>query len=201
MHASTAKPRRARIYTLTSMAFGCALLMLSAFLTISIPPMVPVTLQTFAVFLVTLWLGWKNGFLTVLAYIVCGALGLPVFAGGNGGFGVLVGSTGGYIFGFLLIPLVSGALLHLLPCRMLSKYAALTAGLAACYLFGTIWFTHLYSAANGKIGFLSSLLMCVVPYILPDLAKMTVAILLWQRVAPQVEKLTEKHNQTRRIGQ
>lgn len=188
MHHSTVKPRRVDVYTLTSMAFGCALLMLSAYLTIAIPPMVPVTLQTFAVFLVTLWLGWKNGFLTVLAYIACGALGLPVFAGGSGGFGVLLGTTGGYIFGFLLIPLVSGVLLRFLPRRWFSYYAALTAGLVTCYLFGTIWFTYLYSAANGKIGFITSLLMCVMPYIVPDLAKMTAAIFLWRRVGPHIAK-------------
>ena len=71
------KSRRVNAYTLTAMAFGCALLMLCSYLTISIPPMAPVTLQTFAVFLITLWLGWREGFLTVLCYIACGALGLP----------------------------------------------------------------------------------------------------------------------------
>ena len=187
------KSRRVNAYTLTAMAFGCALLMLCSYLTISIPPMVPVTLQTFAVFLITLWLGWREGFLTVLCYIACGALGLPVFAGGNGGFGVLFGSTGGYIFGFLLIPLVSGVLLRVLPDRICTKYAALSAGLFTCYLFGTIWFTYLYSRANGNIGFFTAAMMCVVPYILLDYAKMTLAIFLWQRLEKQIRKYKEKH--------
>lgn len=185
---------RVSAYTLTTMAFGCALLMLCSYLTISIPPMVPVTLQTFAVFLITLWLGWQKGFLTVLCYIVCGAFGLPVFAGGNSGFGVLIGSTGGYIFGFLLIPLVSGVLLQVLPNRIYTKYAALSAGLFLCYLFGTIWFTYLYSRANGEIGFLTSAMMCVVPYILPDYAKMTLAIFLWRRLEKQLRQYKEKHS-------
>lgn len=186
---SQEKTRRRSVYDLTSMAFGCALLMLCSYLTISIPPLVPVTLQTFAVFFITLWLGWRKGFLTVLVYIVCGALGLPVFAGGKAGFGVLLGSTGGYIFGFLLIPLLSGVLLRILPDRIIWKFAALSAGLATCYLFGTIWFTYLYSSANGKVGFITAFLMCVAPYILPDLAKMSIAVLLWQRVCPQIRKI------------
>ncbi len=185
--------RRVNAYTLTAMAFGCALLMLCSYLTITIPTLVPVTLQTFAVFFITLWLGWREGFLTVLCYIVCGALGLPIFAGGNSGFGVLLGSTGGYIFGFLLIPIVSGMLLKVLPDRIFTKYAALSAGLFACYLFGTIWFTYLYSRANGKIGFLTSAMLCVVPYILPDYAKMTLAIFLWRRLEKQLRKYQEKH--------
>lgn len=60
---------------------------------ISIPTTVPFTLQTFAIFLAVGVLGGKRGSLSVLIYILLGAVGIPVFAGFSGGFGTLLGST------------------------------------------------------------------------------------------------------------
>ena len=62
---------------------------------ISVPAPVPFTLQTFAIFLCSAVLGARRGLIAVLLYVLLGALGLPVFAGMQGGFGVLVGATGG----------------------------------------------------------------------------------------------------------
>ena len=77
---------------------------------ISIPMAVPFTLQTFGVFIAVGILGGKNGTLAVLIYIILGAIGVPVFAGFQGGIGVLAGSTGGYIVGFLFSALVMWAM-------------------------------------------------------------------------------------------
>lgn len=68
---------------------------------ISIPTTVPFTLQTMGVFTAVGLLGGKRGSLAVLVYILLGLVGLPVFAGFSGGVGVLFGTTGGYIIGFL----------------------------------------------------------------------------------------------------
>ena len=73
---------------------------------ISIPAAVPFTLQTFAVFFVLSLLGGKLGTLSILVYILLGAAGIPVFAGFSAGLGVLLGSTGGYIAGFLILGLL-----------------------------------------------------------------------------------------------
>lgn len=77
---------------------------------ISIPTAVPFTLQTFAVFLVTGLLGLKCGTLSVLVYLLLGAVGLPVFTGFKGGIGALLGTTGGYLVGFVFIALTVGLL-------------------------------------------------------------------------------------------
>ena len=66
---------------------------------ISIPAAVPFTLQTFGVFLAVGLLGGKRGTLAVLIYLLLGAVGIPVFAGFNGGLGYMLGATGGYIVG------------------------------------------------------------------------------------------------------
>ena len=69
---------------------------------ISIPASIPFTLQTMGVFTTVGLLGGKRGTLTILTYILLGAIGVPVFAGLTGGVSVLLGTTGGYIIGFLL---------------------------------------------------------------------------------------------------
>ena len=73
---------------------------------ISIPATVPFTLQTFGVFLAVGVLGGKRGTLSILVYILLGAVGVPVFAGFSGGIGSLFGNAGGYIIGFLMGALV-----------------------------------------------------------------------------------------------
>jgi biotin transport system substrate-specific component len=71
---------------------------------------VPVTLQTFAILLTAMTLGWRLGGLAIVAYIAEGAAGLPVFAGFGAGFMHLVGPTGGYLWAFLLAALLAGFL-------------------------------------------------------------------------------------------
>lgn len=61
---------------------------------------VPVTLQTLAVMLTGMVLGWRRGFLAIALYVVLGLAGLPIFSGGRGGLGVLAGPTVGYLLAF-----------------------------------------------------------------------------------------------------
>ena len=78
---------------------------------ICIPSAVPFTLQTLAVFLCIMLLGTKRSLAAVITYILLGAVGCPVFSGFRGGIGTLLGPTGGYITGFVLICAVSGSLI------------------------------------------------------------------------------------------
>lgn len=99
--------RRARtaslLFDLALVLAGSALIALSARVAFPLPfSPVPVTGQTFAVLLVGAVLGRWRGTAAVLAYLAEGAAGLPVFAGGLSGPAVLVGPTGGYLFGFVL---------------------------------------------------------------------------------------------------
>ena len=81
-------------------AIGAALIAVCAW--ISIPAEVPFTLQTFAIFAVCGLLGGRRGTVSVLVYLLLGAVGAPVFAGFRGGFAALIGTTGGYLVGFIL---------------------------------------------------------------------------------------------------
>lgn len=152
----------------------CAVL-LAACSWISIPTVVPFTLQTFGVFLTLLLLGGRRGFLSILTFILLGAAGAPVFANFTGGLGVLFGSTGGYILGFLLTALIYWALERVIDGKPVLQIAALVLGLAVCYAFGTAWFMVVYARQSGPIGLAAALGWCVLPFLVPDLVKLALA--------------------------
>ena len=150
---------------------------------ISIQTVVPFTRQTFAVFCALELLGGARGTIAVAVYLLLGAVGVPVFAGFTGGLGILLGSTGGYLLGFLLTGLVYW-LFERLGRSLWLRVAALLLGLALCYAFGTLWFIEVYSRANGPLSVMTALSWCVLPFLLPDGLKLALALLLSARVKP-----------------
>ena len=104
---------------------------------ISIPLTVPITLQTMGVVLISGLFGAKRGTLSTLLYILIGAIGVPVFAGFSGGIGVLFGTTGGYILGFLFSGLLYWLITHFLGTKLPVMIAAMALGLIVCYAVGT----------------------------------------------------------------
>lgn len=153
---------------------------------ISIPATVPFTLQTFGVFLAVGVLGGKRGTLAVLVYLLLGMVGLPVFAGFSGGMGCLLGSTGGYIVGFLFSALVMWAMERFLGKKPWVLALSMVLGLIVCYAFGTVWFMQVYAKTTGAIGLWTALGWCVFPYILPDLVKIVLAMVLCKRLAAAI---------------
>ena len=167
---------RGKIYDMAYIAVFTVLMAVCSW--ISIPAAVPFTLQTFAVFLAVLVLGGKRGLIAVAVYILLGAVGVPVFAGFSGGFGIIVGSTGGYIAGFLLVALVMWLAESLFGKKLWVQAASMVLGLAACYALGTAWFQFVYMKSTGPIGLITVLGWCVIPFIIPDLIKIALALAL-----------------------
>lgn len=153
---------------------------------ISIPTTVPFTMQTFAVFLAVGLLGGKRGSLAVLIYLLLGAVGIPVFAGFTGGLGILLGTTGGYLLGFLGSALLYWLITDRLGAKLPVRIFAMVAGLLVCYAFGTAWFIAVYARTSGAIGLLTALGWCVFPFLLPDCVKIALAVLLSDRLARHV---------------
>lgn len=169
-----------RVVDLTYMAVGAALIAVCSW--ISIPSTVPFTLQTFAVFCVLSLLGGKRGTVSIIIYILLGAVGMPVFAGFTGGIGILLGTTGGYIIGFILMGLLFWLAEHFFGNALPVRIVSMLAGLLVCYAFGTGWFLWVYARQSGAIGIGTALSWCVLPFILPDLAKMALAVGIAGRV-------------------
>lgn len=150
---------------------------------ISIPTIVPFTLQTFGVFFAVGLLGGKRGSLAVLVYLLLGAIGIPVFSSFTGGIGMLLGSTGGYIVGFLFSALVMWAMEILLGKKRWVQAFSMILGLLVCYACGTIWFMLVYANTSGAVGVWTALTWCVFPYIIPDILKILLALHLSKRLA------------------
>lgn len=142
---------------------------------------IPVTLQTLVVCLAAGLLGWQRGFLATLAYLLLGFVGVPVFSGFTGGAFVLLSSTGGYLIGFLFIPLIMGAFLPWAERetggkKILPYALGATLGVLCCYAFGTLWCAL---GVNGEaVGLVAAISTCVLPYLPFDIVKIAVAVLL-----------------------
>ncbi|SHJ03877.1 biotin transporter BioY [Parasporobacterium paucivorans] len=153
---------------------------------ISLPFAIPFTLQTFAVFVTAGLMGVRKGVLSILVYILLGAVGVPVFAGFRAGFGVLAGNTGGYLIGFVFSVIVTAGIIRAFGRKVTVMALAMVAGLLVCYAFGTAWFMYFYAASAGTIGLFTALSWCVFPFIIPDLIKIAIAIVVVRRVSQNV---------------
>lgn len=148
---------------------------------ISIPSAVPFTLQTFAVFCAVSLLGGRNSLFAVLAYLLIGAVGVPVFAGPSGGIGIVLGTTGGYMLGFIFITLICWAS-EKISVNIAVRIAALLIGIAVMYVFGTAWFMWIYTSKTGAVTLGQALKWCVIPFVIPDLIKLVLAVIITERI-------------------
>lgn len=147
----------------------------------------PVTLQTFGIFLCLGTLGGKLGTISVVTYLLLGAIGFPAFSGFRGGFGALLDSTGGYLLGFFVAALVYWLITALFGRSTVVKLSAMASGLVACYICGCLWFSIMYLQSGNTIALSFILLKCVLPYLLPDALKILLAWQLSNRLSPFVE--------------
>lgn len=154
-----------------------AILCLFSVITIPINS-IPITLSIFAVFFISVISGLRKSLFTVMIYILCGSIGFPVFSGFRGGISILFGPTGGYIIGYLVIAAIVGFCSEKTKKESVIKrflyllFFSLVA-MILCYTLGTLQFLLITN-----LNFKESLLICVYPFILFDIIKIIIAILL-----------------------
>ena len=153
---------------------------------ISIPTVIPFTLQTFAVFLTVLLLGGKQGTIAIFIYLLLGAVGIPVFSNFGAGLGYLLGNTGGYAIGFLFIGFSGWLFEKLFGRKNFSQVTSMIFGLILCYTFGTFWFMNNSMNTESAYGLMTTLTMCVFPFIIPDLCKLLLAYFISKRIKPML---------------
>ena len=176
--------KNSNLYKLVLSGVFAAVAAVCSWISIPLPfTQVPINLAILGVLLAGGCLGWKPGGLSLIIYVLLGAVGLLVFAGFGAGLGTLVGPTGGYIVGYILCAAISGLGASSAAASKASKHPALrlavfmALGVAACYTFGTIWYVLLM-----KTSLWVGLISCVFPFIPFDIFKIAVAVLLVTRL-------------------
>jgi biotin transport system substrate-specific component len=148
-----------------AVVLGTLFLALSSYIEVPMVP-VPVTMQTFAVTLVGALYGWRLGAITIAAWLVEGAVGFPVLAGGAAGVQHFVGPTGGYLFAFPVVGALVGWLAER-GCnggRVVLAFVAMLLGNLLCLALGTAWLAIIIGAEKAvAFGFL--------PFVLGGLLK------------------------------
>lgn len=168
--------RRNAVRDMTYIALCVALTAICAWLVIPTSP--PFTMQTLAVFLTIGLLGGRRGTVAVAVYLLLGAVGLPVFSAFQGGLGILLGTTGGYLIGFFFAALFMwGTERFALPLAL-----RMVLGQLVCYAVGTAWYMRFYLASGGSGNALVVLGISVLPFLLPDMVKISLALLLTRRL-------------------
>lgn len=160
------------VMMLVMCALFAALMAVCAQISIPIEP-VPICLTLFAVEVCGALLKKQYAALAVLAYVLLGLVGLPVFANFKGGAGVLFGTTGGYIFGYVLCAFLIALIVEKWGREVWKQAIAMVIGVAVCYLFGTIWFMLLSHRSLGE-----SLALCVIPFLPGDAVKIALALVM-----------------------
>lgn len=175
---------RSHTGALAAVALMAAVLTLCAWITIPLGP-VPFTMQNFGLFAALGLLGGRRGSLSVAVYLLLGLVGLPVFSGFGAGPGALLGPTGGFLLGFLLCALVYWAVTARRTPSPKGMALGMGLGLLACYALGAFWLVAVYTG-GGQHTLGTVLALYVLPYVVPDLMKLALALVLVRRVGPHL---------------
>ena len=161
---------------------GTALIAICAKIQVPMWP-VPMTMQTWAVLLIGVAYGWRLGGVTLIAYLLEGIAGIPVFAGPEVGPAYMLGTTGGYLVGFVLSAVLVGWLAERGWDRNLPKLAAaLFLGSALIFVTGVAWLSSL-------IGLDSAIQHGLVPFIPGMFVKLALAVAVLKAGWAVVHKL------------
>ena len=167
-------------------ALTIAIIAVSAWVTIPLGP-IPFTLQMFAVTFAIVVLPPRQCVAAIAGYLALGALGVPVFSGMRGGISVLLGPTGGYLWGYLVGVAVAVAVLSLFRARGIDNFATgVVAGLvftAIAYVCGWAQFM-----AISGLDPLAAFLATVAPFIVVDVVKVVAATAVARMVLAAVPR-------------
>ena len=184
-----------RTFRLVLTAMFAAILAVASWISVPLPfTPVPINLATLAVTLTGALLGSRYGSLSVIIYLLLGAVGVPVFAGFTGGLGHIAGPTGGYIVGYLTSVFICGLVIELTgkdDVKWWTTAIAAVLGTFSCYVLGTIWFIVL---TNNTLA--ASMTMCVLPFLPGEVFKLVAASV----IVPVLKPVLDRMYSTRVIG-
>jgi biotin transport system substrate-specific component len=162
-------------------ALMAALTAAGAYIAIPIGP-VPIVLQNLFIMLAGLLLGGRWGLISVGVYLLAGAVGLPVFAGGTGGAGKFVGPTGGYLLGFAAAAFLVGVISERGNGRVSMDVLAMVAGTLVIYVFGVSWLKVVTGMSGSK-----AVAVGMLPFLIGDVLKIAAAIPIARALRPMID--------------
>lgn len=168
-----------------------ALMTAGAYISIPVGP-VPIVLQNMFVFLTGLLLGSRWGLASVGVYLLAGACGLPVFAGGMGGVGRIVGPTGGYLIGYLPAVFIVGYISKKGKGRVARDIIGMLAGTIFLYACGVAWLKTLTGMPWPK-----TLAVGMYPFLIGDALKIAAAAAIARAIRPIIRVTATAHRATR----
>ena len=154
----------------------CALICIISPWTVPIGP-VPISLSSFIIMLAAYILGFKGAVMATFLYLLIGLTGIPVFSGMRGGLAVITGPTGGYLVGYLLLAYISGLFSEKFKRKKIYVFFGFLLGNICLYVLGTIYLSFVMN-----ITFVKGLIIGVVPFIIPDMIKCFLAVLIGSSV-------------------
>ncbi len=158
---------------LAMVALMAALMCILSPITIPVAGGVGANLGVFMVVLMAYILEFPMGIASCAIYLLLGLVGLPVFAGFQGGVGVFMGPTGGFLIGYLALGAVSGLFLKIGKGNRWIFASGAAVGLVICYILGALWYMAVI-----KVKFLTAIVTCVAPYVVFDIIKITVVCII-----------------------
>jgi biotin transport system substrate-specific component len=170
--------KRLKLMVYSSMM--ATLMAVGAYIAIPVGP-VPIVLQNLFVMLAALLLGGRWGFISVCVYLLAGAVGLPVFAGGTGGLGKFVGPTGGYLIGFAIAAYLIGTISERGQGMVVVDILAMLVGTIVVYAVGVSWLKVITGMTFSK-----AIAVGVLPFLLGDVLKIAAAIPIVKSLRPMI---------------
>lgn len=164
-------------------ALFTAIIMVLGLISIPLPfSPVPVTGQTLGIMLAGSILTVRQVFLSISTFLLLGIAGVPVFAGGTGGPGIIVGPRGGYLIGFLVGAIVIALLRGKNNKLLRLGLANVVGGIIVVYFLGILWLSYVT-----KIGVSKAFMIGALPYLPGDLFKVIIASVLSIRIKPHLK--------------
>lgn len=153
-------------------------------------PYIPLTLQVFFCLLAGVILGSKLGMLSQLVYATIGLIGLPIFAGGQGGITYIFKPSFGFIIGFIIAAYFIGRIVESYKTiNIFNIFLALIAGVIVIYIFGVSYMMLIVNLYLGKeMALLGAIKAGVTPFILADIVKAFLASLLAAQILPALKR-------------
>lgn len=159
-----------------------ALTAVGAYIHVPIGP-VPIVLSTLFVLLSGLLLGSRWGLATMCLYLLVGAIGMPVFAGGKGGIAHFLGPTGGYLLGYVLASWLTGFIAERSRGILILEILSVLIGSLAIYTLGVPWLKMVTQMSWTK-----TFMVGMVPFLIGDAVKASVALILARAIRPVLNR-------------